>query len=265
MDAELKECLDVIRKDVVENKVSLANITKSNVSIQNDILQIRGHIIEKFVAENRDSRSRVRTLETRVLALEKTSNRVEQNNRKNNIEFEGIPSSVNDQNLKETVVNIINDVTKDGITCADIEACHRLPSKRNPQPTIIRANRNLLDRIRKNKKSLMGIAERLNFPAGTNIYLNNNLSSAMKCIDYNARLLVKKNLAQSSWYSNAFVKVKALNGKVLSFNHEMDLYEAFPDFEGFSFDTSFYENLLSNDMDELDDLAGIEFGSSDMS
>ena len=86
---------------------------------------------------------------------------MEQNNRKSNIEFDGIPSSADDQNLKNTMVNIINDVTKDGITFADIEACHRLPSERNPQPTIIWASRILLDRIRKNKKSLMGIAERL--------------------------------------------------------------------------------------------------------
>ena len=63
--AALKECLDGIQKNVGENKVSLANITQSNVSIQNDILQMRGHIMQKFVAENRDLRSPVRTVETR--------------------------------------------------------------------------------------------------------------------------------------------------------------------------------------------------------
>ena len=268
MDAELKKQFDGlnsqlsgIKADINDNKESLLKITRSNTDIQNDILHIRGHIITKFAEENRDLRCRVRTLEHRLLQLEKTTNRIEQNHRKNNIEFDGIPNSVTDDNLVDTVVNIVKDITKEEITKADIEACHRLKSKRSPKPTIIRANRILLDKIRKNRKSLIGIGGRLNFPEGSKIFVNENLSSNMRTLDYNARLLVKNNQATSAWFSNAAVKVKTLDGNVLTFQHEMDLYEQFPKFEGFSFDTSLYENVLDTDMEQYDDLAGLEIES----
>ena len=201
---ELKQCfeyvnsqLEGIKTDITVNKESLAVITRSSADIQKDILHICGHIVNRFAEENRELRSRVKTLEQRVLRLEKTTNRVEQNHRKNNLEFDGIPSCVTDENLVDKVVEIINDITKDDITKTDIEACHRLPSKRSPKPTIIRANRNLLDKIRKSRKSLIGIGERLNFPAETKVFVNENLSLNMRSLDYNARLLVKNNCATS--------------------------------------------------------------------
>ena len=58
----------------------------------------------------------MRTLEARLLQLEKTTNRIEQNHRKNNIEFDGIPSSVSDENLVDTVVNIVKDIRKEEVT-----------------------------------------------------------------------------------------------------------------------------------------------------
>ena len=268
VDDELKQHFDGlnsqlggIKAGINDNKESLLNIKRSNADIQNDILQIRSHIITKFAEENRDLRSPVRTLEARLLQLEKTTNRIEQNHRKNSIEFDGIPNSISDDKLVDTVVDIVKDITKEEITKADIEACHRLKSKRSPKPTIIRANRILLDKIRKNRKSLIGIGGRLNFPEGSKIFVNENLSSSMRTVDYNARLLVKNKQATSVWFSNAAVKVKTLGGNVLTFQHEMDLYNQFPKFEGFSFDTSLYENVLDTDLEQYDDLAGLEYES----
>ena len=71
---------------------------------------------------------------------------------------------------------------------------------------------------------------------------------------------MKNNRAASSWYSNAAIKIKDLNGKVFTVQHEFDIYEAFPTFEGFSFNTDLYERVLDNDIDDLDDLAGHVFG-----
>ena len=74
MDAELKKQFDGlnsqlggIKADINDNKESLLKITRSNTDIQNDILQVRNHIITKFAEENRDLRCRVRTLEAHSL------------------------------------------------------------------------------------------------------------------------------------------------------------------------------------------------------
>ena len=113
----------------------------------------------------------------------------------------------------------------------------------------------------KMSKSLIGIGGRLNFPDGSKIFVNENLSSNMRSLDYNARLLVKNNQATSAWFSNAAVKVGTLDGNVLTFQHEMDLFAQFSKFEGFTFDTTLYENVLDTDMEDLDDLSGLEFES----
>ncbi len=235
-------------KDSIEEK-----ITESSAFIQKDILFMKDVAISNLRNENKSLRSRVTTLESRLLAVERQVNRVEQNHRKNNLEFDGIPNSVSDANLTEMVVRIINAVIDVNITSRDIEACHRLHSNRRnrPKPTIIRAGRNLLDMIRSNRKRLMGIAERVNLPPGTKIFVNENLSPNMKTVDHNARRLVNDGLIESSWFSNAMVRLKCKNGNVLKVNHEADLFDNFPSYGNFSFETGLYDHVLNHDMDAL--------------
>ena len=77
-------------------------------------------------------------------------NGVEQNHRKNNIELDGIPENVADSELKATVAKILDSIVDENITSNDIEACHRLRSKKRPRPTIVRAKRDLLDKVKSN-------------------------------------------------------------------------------------------------------------------
>ena len=215
------------------------SIVRSTTKITEDIAHIRGHIISKLVEENASLRSRVRTLEQRMVNIERTTNKIDQNHRKNNIELDGIPSSVQDADLTDTVVEIFKDITKENITVKDIEACHRLASKKNPRPTIVRANRNLLDKVRRNKKSLKDIAARFNYPQGTHVYVNENLSPSMRSLHFNARKLKKAGIINDTWFSNAAVRLTLKNGKQLVATHESDLFEVSPSCEEFSFDTDF--------------------------
>ena len=50
----------------------------------------------------------------------------EQYSRRNNIELAGIPKSIKDNVLEETIINICEEHGID-ISPVDIEACHRLP------------------------------------------------------------------------------------------------------------------------------------------
>ena len=199
--------------------------------------------------ENVCLRDRVRTLEDRLLKVERQVNRVEQNGRKNNIEFDGIPQSVSQDKLAQTVVNIVNDVSDVKIGVNDVEAVHRIHSKKDPKPVIVRMKRNIIDSVRGNKKKLRDIDNRLNLRGG-GIFLNHNLSPNMKAIEHNARKLLKDGWINGCWFSNASVRVKCLNGKTLSLDHEIDLFEAFPDYNDYSFDSNFYDKVLNNDLME---------------
>ena len=249
--------LETLDKTINSNRDSLEeSITRSTAKITEDIAHIRGHIISKLVEENTSLRSRVRTLEQRMLNLERTTNKIDQNHRKNNIELDGIPNTVKDSDLTDTVVEIFKDITKENITVKDIEACHRLASKKSPKPTIVRASRNLLDKVRRNKKSLKDIAARFNYPRGTHVYVNENLSPNMRSIHFNARKLKKAGIIDDTWFSNAAVRIKLKNGEQLVATHESDLYEVSPLYEEFSFDTEFYDRIFNVDIEKMDDLIG---------
>ena len=257
---EIKLKLDCISTDVAESKVFIEEtIKRSQVDIQKDIAHIRGHVITKLLQENSEMRTRISTLEHRMLLLERTTYRMDQNHRKNNIELSGIPSQIDDGSLKKAVVDIINDVCEEKVTAEDIEACHRLNSKKNPKPTIIRSKRNILDRLRNNKRKLKGIGERLNFPPHTRIFVDDNLSPNMRSVDFNARKLVKDGFAESSWFTNGAVKIKCSNGKRLTISHEADLYENFPSYPHFEFDTDFLDRIFNVDVDDMEEYSRADF------
>ena len=254
---------DLLRKDVEQSKVSILNeIDAKTQSITNDILNIRETIIQTLIKENRMLKTRVSTLEMRLADCEKQANEVEQNNRKNNVELDGIPANIVD--LKPTVAKIMNHLTETEINESEIEAVHRLHSKKDPKPVILRMKRNLLDEARKNRAKLKDIASAVEeIPPGTKIYLNENLSPNMKSLAYNARLLKKDGVIADTWFANAAVRLKCLNGKYEKVTHEHDLCKLFPTFDKFTFDTDFYDNIYEDtDIDEYADLAGISFNQT---
>ena len=51
-------------------------------------------------------------------------------NRRNCVEFFGIPDTINDDNLEGTIIEACKDINID-VSETDIEACHRLPVRRN--------------------------------------------------------------------------------------------------------------------------------------
>ena len=65
-------------------------------------------------------------LEEKVAKLEKAQAMSEQYSQRNNIELPGIPNSIKDNVLEETIINICKKHGID-ISPVDIEACHRLP------------------------------------------------------------------------------------------------------------------------------------------
>ena len=99
--------------------------------------------------------------------------------------------------------------------------------------------------------------ETCGLPPGTKLFINENLSPIMRELSYNARLLVKDKRIESTWFSNASVRLKMLDGSVAKVFHETDLYARFPDFNNSTFDTNFCNRVIEDDRDAYDDLAGM--------
>ena len=66
---------------------------------------------------------------TRVTELEKQQGKMEQYNRRNNVEISVISNEVSDENLEKKVIDISEESGIE-LNPYDIEACHRLPSGR---------------------------------------------------------------------------------------------------------------------------------------
>ena len=109
----LKELFDKLEESIAEKFLKLeadskkdndeikANNNANTKLIQEDVLEIRNVIIDRLKIDNRNLRERVRTLESRLVKVERTINLNNQNARKNNVEFNGIPDSIHQTKLKE--------------------------------------------------------------------------------------------------------------------------------------------------------------------
>ena len=253
----LLDQINVKSNDITTKVTELEDVvSKSTKELNDSIFHVRNHVLSILRDENVALRNRVYTLEARLIKIEKQLNRVEQNNRKNNFELDGIPQSVGQDELAPTVVNIVNSISEKKIELNDVEAVHRLQSKRKPQPVIVRMKRNFIDSVHKNKKKLKDVAGTLNL-SSNGIYVNHNMSPTMKRIHSNAKNLLKDGLISDVWFSNMAVKIKCLNGRVLQCNHEIDLYESFPCYEGFTFESDFYDRVIKNDFMELFEGPGV--------
>ena len=63
--------------------------------------------------------------ENKVVSLESSINQDKQYDRRKNIAISGIPDDISDNDLENTVVDIMKDADVD-INSSDIEACHRI-------------------------------------------------------------------------------------------------------------------------------------------
>jgi len=141
----------------------LGNIDIKNSKIETDISKMKDEIIKHLVDSNLKLQNQVKKLEKQVEILEKNGKKItiniestNQYGRRNNVEIAGIPNEINDDDLEKKVCEIFESVDAE-IESRDIEACHRLPPKKNNpiKKTIVRfMNRKNVEKILKNKKNL---------------------------------------------------------------------------------------------------------------
>ena len=160
--------------------------------------------------ENARLKEKCEKHENRVAILESNHNDLAQYGRQNNVVFSGIPENVPDNNLESTVISVLSDIDVQ-LEPSDIEASHRIgkPTSKK-QKTIVRfVNRKNCEKVLANKKKLLKLNnEKHNFHAGTNIFVNENLTPMNETIAFNCRKLKHSGLIHACYSRNGNVYIK---------------------------------------------------------
>ena len=140
--ADFKASIDT-KFDVISNRLNAIEenfqrhvndiITKE---LNESVMSIKDSIIDALKEENFRLQQKVQHLENKLSDIEIAENKLEQYTRRNNIEIQGIPSTVHDNLLEDKVIDIFSQLNIT-ISKSDIEDCHRL-GKANPKNTIVR-------------------------------------------------------------------------------------------------------------------------------
>ena len=195
--------------------------------------------VDERVSQLEDARVTADEQSQKIIRLQKDLYNSLQHNRKWNVEIDGIPNAVGDEidAIEEAVVKICVAVGVP-ITPNEIEACHRLKTRRDgPKPTIVRfVSRKTVGKLMENKSKLKSIADLdLDLPGldpTSRIFINPSYCPYYKTLAYNCRLLKKENLIVGVIYEDdSTLKIKTMDGSFVRIQHENDLTERFPDFE----------------------------------
>ena len=115
---------------------------------------------------------KIERLESRILVLETDLKNQDQYNRRNNLDIQGIPDSVPDDQLKEKVIELFNQINVK-INTFDIEDCHRM-GKSKKTTIVCFANRKNCKAVLEKKLSVSRKLdnEKLGFQSDARIFVS---------------------------------------------------------------------------------------------
>ena len=137
--------------------------------------KIKDSITEALREENSLLHQKIEKLESRISVLETDLNKQNQYSRRNNLDIQGIPDSVSDDQLEEKVIKIFYQINVK-IDKFDIEDCHRMGKSK--KTTIVRFV---------NRKNCKAILEK-------KLSLNRKLDNEKLGFQSDARILVSEHL-----------------------------------------------------------------------
>ena len=148
----------------------------------------------------------------------------EQYSRRECLEISGIPDSIPNNNLEETVLKIFNE-TGVTVNSRDVEACHRLNQKANPNIVIIKlSKRKDVARVMNNKKKLKSMKpQNIGLPSGCKIYIYESLCKYYKYLWWKCKLLQTRGSIQSFWVTNGSIRIRHQSDEVATATHIEDL------------------------------------------
>ena len=181
----------------------------------------------------------------RILSLEKQCHRGLQHHRGWNVEIDGIPKEVGDEpeKLRKAVLELFSMFHMD-VSDIDIETIHRLPSRSQPKPVIIRfISRESVRELHNKKRRLRDLGERFNecdivgLTEESKIFIRASQCTYYRNLAFNCRVLKRQGLlSQVLIGDDGKITIKLLDNSFVKVSHETTLVKYFPNFDGFNFD-----------------------------
>ena len=209
---------------------------KSISRLRYDILDIKDVIVQRLQDDNLKLKERVSCLEDKVIQLEIKNNSLEQYGRTNDLEIEGIPTSISDKELEKTAVALLNSINVN-LDSSDVEDCHRIGRSKDgkPKKTITRTvNRKFCKKALLNRKKLSSITINNNVIQLKNkVFIGENLTNYNNKIAFHCRKLNKASLVEKCYSRDGVVHIVTKDGwrdKATKVLHMNQLLELFPEF-----------------------------------
>ena len=131
--------------------------------------------------------------------------------RRNNVILSGIPESVSEDVLEESVISVLADIDV-LVESQDVEACHRFdkPDRDKSQKIIVRfVNRKNCKKFYLTRKNLaVLITANTIFTQNTKSFANQNLTTMNESICYNCRKLKRSGLINGCFSRDGIVRIK---------------------------------------------------------
>ena len=228
---DLSSKIDSVKEDI------LYKLQKENAALKTEITEMKEDLIEKARMIDELQESIMKTQEDKAdhmafCEVERDTAELQQYTRRNNIEISGLPETIEDKSLEDTVIKIAKAVDI-SIGKSDIEACHRLRRRKNdngPRRTIVRfVNRKFAEKFMRKGKELRKpyILEKADLTE--KIYINNNLCSYYRYLWGKVKSLYQNELIDSFWVFNGSINLKFLDSnETMKVTHLNDLIDCFP-------------------------------------
>ena len=162
-------------------------------------------------------RERSSKLQQKLIEFECSTNNLEQYGRKNNIIISDIPDSVDNNQLEESVTEIVTDINVN-MASNDIEACHRIckkDSRISSTKTIVHfVNRKHTKqalynkKFTKSKKKQKKHTHTFNLNTNNPFFISENLTRMNESLAYQERKLKRNSLANACYTKDGIVTIK---------------------------------------------------------
>ena len=196
--------------------------------LRDEIVNMKNIIIKKLQDQNAQLKETIANLQHKVIILETATNSVEQYDRRNNIEINGIPDTVEDKSLEHSVIEVFNPANIQ-IPHNYIEDWHRIgKSKGNSKKTIVRlVNRKCRKQILYNRRKFKNFdGSGISIP-NTKIFVDENVTISNHQLAFNCRKLEREKHTSKTYSSNGIIHIVKIHGnKPINVFHHSKLDEA---------------------------------------
>ena len=160
-------------------------------------------------------------LTSRVSSLERQLHQLEQYSRRECLEFVGVPASVTNDHLQNTVCQILKKIDVDCLD-ADIEACHRVKNNK----TIVKFSSRRKIFLKKKQLKDINFENIVGLNKHTAIYINESLCPYYRGLWSKCKLLKSQGKIHQFWTTNGTVRMRIEeDGEVKNILHDDDLRE----------------------------------------